>query len=413
MFDPKVIRKDFPILERRVRDDKPLVYLDSASTSQKPRKVIDAIQDVYEHHYANVHRGVYSLAEEATDLYEASRRKVAGFIGAPGERGLVFTRSTTESLNLVSYAWGRKFLKPGDEILVSELEHHSNIVPWQLTAAATGATLVKLPVTDDGFLDLDALPQLLTERTKIVCVTQMSNVLGTIIPVRKIADAAHAVGALVLVDGAQGTPHLATDVQEMDCDFFALSGHKMLGPSGSGALWARPEILEAMDPFLGGGEMIREVWFDRATYNEVPYKFEAGTPPIAPEIGLGAAVDYLTELGMDAVRAHEVELTQYALDRLAEIPDVTVHGSRNTAVRGGVISFWYSDIHPHDLGTILDTLGICIRAGHHCAQPLMRRLGVPATARASLYVYNTTDDVDALVDGLAHAKEIFSAGLPL
>ncbi|MGH2830478.1 MAG: cysteine desulfurase [Actinomycetota bacterium] len=414
MFDPNVVRKDFPIFERRVHGDKPLVYLDSAATSQKPRQVIAAVSDFYEHHNANVHRAVYELAAEATERYEAARQKVARFIGAPSEQTVIFVRSATEATNAVATGWGRKFLKPGDEILVTEMEHHSNLVPWQMVCAGTGAVLKPFPVNvDTGLLDLDALPSLLTERTKLVCVTQMSNVLGTINPIRTITDAAHAAGAKVLVDGAQGAPHIPTDVVAMGADFYALSGHKMLGPSGSGALWARAEMLEEMDPFLGGGEMIREVWFDRATYNDIPWRFEAGTPPIAPAVGLGAAVDYLTDLGMDAVRAHERDLTAYALRRLDELGDVIVHGSRNLDVRGGVISFWYSDIHPHDLGTILDTFGICIRAGHHCAQPLMRRLGVPATARASFNVYNTTEDVDALLDGIVHAKEVFGAGLPL
>ena len=416
MFDAHVIRKDFPIFERRVHGDKPLVYLDSAATSQRPRQVINTISDFYEHSNANVHRGVYELGEEATQRYEDARAKVAMFIGAPGPTGLVFVRSATEALNTVAGGWGRKFLKPGDEVLISEMEHHSNLVPWQMIAAATGATLVPLPVNiETGLLDMDALPRLLTDTVKLVCVTQMSNVLGTINPIRQIADAAHAAGALVMVDGAQGAPHIATDVTAMDADFYALSGHKMLGPTGSGALWARPELLEAMDPFLGGGEMIREVWFDKATYNDIPYKFEAGTPPIAPAVGLGAAVDYLTDLGMDAVRNHEVDLTRYALEKLDELGDVTIHGPRDLAVKGGVVSFWYSDIHPHDLGTIVDTFGVCIRAGHHCAQPLMRRLGVPATARASFNVYNTTQDVDALIEALAHAKEIFAGGggLPL
>ena len=411
MFDAHVIRKDFPIFEKRVHGDKPLVYLDSAATSQHPRQVINTIVDFYEHSNANVHRGVYALGEEATERYEGARAKVAAFVGAPGPTGLVFVRSATEALNTVAGGWGRKFLKPGDEVLISEMEHHSNLVPWQMIAAATGATLVPLPVNiETGLLDLDALPNLLTERTKLVCVTQMSNVLGTINPIRPIADAAHAAGALVMVDGAQGAPHIATDVVAMDADFYAVSGHKMLGPTGSGALWAKPEHLEAMDPFLGGGEMIREVWFDRATYNELPYKFEAGTPPIAPAVGLGAACDYLTDLGMDAVHAHEVELTRYALERLDALGDVTIHGPRDMSVKGGVVSFWYGDIHPHDLGTIVDTFGVCIRAGHHCAQPLMRRLGVPATARASFNVYNTTEDIDALIDALAHAKEIFAGG---
>ncbi len=408
MFDAKVVRKDFPILERSTTDGHPLVYLDSAATSQKPRQVIDAISQYYEQHNANVHRGVYFLAEEATDAYEGARAKVASFIGTPEPSGLVFTKSCTEAINLVAYAWGMNTLREGDEILVSEMEHHSDLIPWQLVARHTGATLVKLPVTDEGFLALDDLGTLITDRTKLVCVSQMSNVLGTINPIRRIADAAHAAGALVLVDGAQGVPHLVTNVVEMDADFLALSGHKMLGPTGSGALWARPELLDAMEPFHGGGEMIREVWFDRATYNVVPYKFEAGTPNIAPSIGLGAAVDYLNGLGMPNVREHEVEIVTYALRALAQVEGLTVHGPQDPNARGGVVSFWIDDVHPHDLATILDTDGIAIRAGHHCAQPLMRRLGVPATARASFYVYNTTEEVDALVEALGKAQERFA-----
>lgn len=408
MFDPKIVRKDFPILERRMRGDKPLVWLDNASTTQKPRSVIDTISRYYEQHNSNVHRGVYQLGEEATDLYEGARSKIAAFIGAGDPREVIFTRSATEALNLVANAWGRANLKPGDEVVVTEMEHHSDLIPWQLVCAATGARVVLWPITDDGLLDMDRCP--IGERTKIVCVAQMSNVLGTINPVAKIATMAHAVGTLLLVDGAQGVPHLPTDVGALGCDFLAFSGHKMLGPTGSGALWARASLLEAMPPFLGGGEMILEVWFDHATYNELPYKFEAGTPNIAPSIGLGAAVDYLTDLGMDEVRAHEIELVTYALDALSQIDGLTIHGPRDPELRGGVISFWMDDVHPHDLATIVDTDGIAVRAGHHCAQPLMRRLGVPATSRASFYVYNTTEDVDVLVASLAKARATMTAG---
>lgn len=414
MFDPKVVRKDFPVFERRTHGDKPFIYLDSAATSQKPRRVIDSLSDYYEHHNANVHRGVYEIAEESTAMYEGARVKVANFVKAPGGASeIVFTRSCTESVNLVANAWGRANLREGDEILVTEMDHHSNLIPWQLVAQATGAKIVALGVTDDGTLDLSQLPQVLTERTKIVAMTQMSNVLGTITPVREIADAAHAVGALVLVDGAQGAPHLATDVVAMGCDFYALSGHKMLGPTGSGALWARAELLEAMPPFMGGGEMIMEVYLDHATYNDVPYKFEAGTPPIAPAIGLGVAIDYLNDLGMDAVHAHEMEMTTYALDAMSQIEGITIYGPKDVRDRGGVVSFWLDDVHPHDYATIVDTEGVAVRAGHHCAQLLMRRLGVPATCRASFYVYNTTDDIDALVAATEKAKATFaSGGLP-
>ncbi|MBI4728488.1 MAG: cysteine desulfurase [Acidobacteria bacterium] len=408
MLDPKIVRKDFPILDRHVRGGKPLVYLDSAATSQKPSRVIEAVADFYERHNANVHRGVYLLAEEATVLYEEARAKVAGFVGAPDPRALVFTKSCTEAINMVAGGWGRKVLRPGDEIVITEMEHHSNLIPWQMVARDTGAVLVRFPVTDDGFLDIPRAP--ITERTRLVCVAQMSNVLGTINPVRELSEAAHAAGALLLCDGAQGVPHLETDVAALGCDFFAFSGHKMLGPTGSGGLWARPELLEEMDPFLGGGEMIREVWFERATWNEIPYKFEGGTPAIASSIGLGAAVDYLRDLGMGSVRAHEVGLTRRALEALSAIEGLTIHGPADPERRGGVISFWLDDVHPHDLATILDADGLAIRAGHHCAQPLMRRLGVPATARASFYVYNTLEDVEALAVALQSARERFSSG---
>ena len=409
MFDPKVVRKDFPILDRRVHGDKPLVWLDNASTTQKPRRVIDALVDFYEQHNSNVHRGVYALAEEATELYEGARAKLAAFVGAAGKQEIVFTRSATESLNLVANAWGRANLKPGDRVVVTEMEHHSNLIPWQLVTQATGAQIVPWPITDEGLLDFEAMPRVL-EGAKIVCVSQMSNVLGTINPIRKIADAAHAAGALVLVDGAQGVPHLVTNVTEMDADFLAFSGHKMLGPTGSGGLWARAELLDAMPPFLGGGEMILEVWIDHATYNEIPYKFEAGTPNIAQSIGLGTAVDYLNELGMEDVHRHEVELVTYALGELRKIDGLRVFGPADPAKRGGVVSFWMDDLHPHDLATIVDTEGVAIRAGHHCAQPLMRVLGVPATSRASFYIYNTNEDVDALVAALGKARETFARG---
>jgi cysteine desulfurase/selenocysteine lyase len=409
MFDPKVVRKDFPVLDRRVHGDKPLVWLDNASTSQKPRRVIDAVVDFYEHHNSNVHRGVYQLGEEATEMYEGARAKMAAFLGAADKREIVFTRSATESLNLVANAWGRANLKAGDAIVVTEMEHHSNVIPWQLIAQEKGAHIVPWPITDEGFLDMDAMPRVL-DGAKIVCVTQMSNVLGTINPIRQIADAAHAAGALVLVDGAQGVPHLVTNVQEMGCDFLAFSGHKMLGPTGSGGLWARAELLEAMPPFLGGGEMILEVWIDHATYNEIPYKFEAGTPNIAQSIGLGAAVDYLSDLGMEDVHRHEIDIVTYAMAELNKIDGLRIFGPTDPQKRGGVVSFWMDDLHPHDLATIVDTEGVALRAGHHCAQPLMRVLGVPATSRVSFYVYNTNEDVDALVAALGKARETFAKG---
>ncbi|MGH2529359.1 MAG: cysteine desulfurase [Actinomycetota bacterium] len=404
-LDVARIREDFPILARTV-GDKPMVFLDSAATSQKPRQVIEAESDFYERHNANVHRGIYMLSEEATELYEGARAKIARFIGASDPATIVFTRGTTESINLVAHAWGRKFLKEGDEILLTDLEHHSNIVPWQLAARDTGAVLKYIPLTDDGLLDLSELGSLLTERTRILSVSGMSNSLGTLPPVRQLAEAAHAVGAVVCVDGAQRVPHVPVEVSELDCDFLSISGHKMLGPTASGGLYARRELLEVMDPFLGGGHMIEEVFHDYSTWNEVPYKFEAGTMNIAQEVGLGAAVDYLEALGMDAVRAHEEEITAYAIDRLLDA-GATVFGPKDVSVRGGAVSFWYKDVHPHDLATILNEEGVAVRAGHHCNQLVMRRLGVPATTRASFYVYNTNQEVDVLIAALARAEEVF------
>ncbi len=404
-LDVARIRRDFPILSRTV-GDRPLVYLDSAATAQKPRCVIDCEREFYERHNANVHRGIYALSEEATQLFEEARAKLAGFLGAPSPDTIVFTRGTTESINLVAHGWGRKFLREGDEVLLTDMEHHSNVVPWQLCAGVTGARLRYIPLTDDGLLDLSELGSLLTERTKLLAVTGMSNALGTMPPLRQLVEAAHAVGALVLVDGAQLVPHHPVDVTELGCDFLAFSGHKMLGPTASGGLYGRRALLEAMDPFLGGGEMILEVHHDHATWKEVPYKFEAGTMNIAQEVALGAAVDYLEGVGMEAVRAHEEELTAYALDRLIDA-GATIIGPKDVSVRGGEISFWYKDIHPHDLATVLNEEGVAIRAGHHCAQLVMRRFGIPATARASLYLYNTKEEVDALVAALARAEEVF------
>jgi cysteine desulfurase/selenocysteine lyase len=404
-LDVARIRADFPILERRV-GDKPLVYLDSAATSQKPRQVLDAEREYYEQHNANAHRGLYQLAEESTELYEGARAKIAAFLGAPDASTIVFNRGTTESINLVAYGWGRKFLRQGDRVLLTEMEHHSDLVPWQLCARDTGIELGFIPLTDDGLLDLSQLGSLITERTKLVCVSGMSNALGTINPIGQLADAAHAVGALILVDGAQLVPHAVTNVQDVDVDFLAFSGHKMLGPTASGGLYAKREHLEAMDPMFGGGEMIREVYKDHSTWNEVPFKFEAGTMNIAQEVALGAAVDYLQALGMEHVRAHEEEITAYALDKLLEA-GATVFGPKDPSIRGGAISFWYRDVHPHDLATILNEEGIAIRAWHHCAQLVMRRYDVPATARASFYVYNTNDEVDALVLALAKAQDVF------
>ena len=405
-FDVQAVRSDFPILSRMV-GEKPLVYLDSAATSQRPNQVIDAEADFYRLHNANAHRGLYMLGEEATELFEGARSKLASFVGASIPESIVFTRGTTESINLIAYGWARKFLKPGDEVLITEMEHHSNIVPWQMATQATGATLRYIPLTDDGLLDLSDLDSLLTERTKLLCVTGMSNALGTITPLGLLIQAAHAVGALVAVDGAQMVPHLAVDVEALDADFLAISGHKMLGPTASGGLYAKPELLEAMDPMFGGGEMIREVFHDHSTWNTVPYKFEAGTMQIAQQVGLGAAIDYLNAVGMDAVRAHELDITAYALDRL-QASGARIFGPLGAEARGGAVSFWFKEVHPHDLATILNEEGVAIRAGHHCAQLVMRRYGVPATARASFYIYNTKEEVDALVDALARADSIFT-----
>jgi cysteine desulfurase/selenocysteine lyase len=406
VIDVEVVRKDFPILET-LPHGKRLVYLDSAATSQRPRQVIDRMVHFYEAENANVHRGVYELGEKATAAYEGAREAAARYIGARSPRSIVFTRGTTESINLVRYSWGRENLHEGDEILVTEMEHHSNLVPWQLLAQESGAVLRHLPIDDEGKLRLDLLEEFITDRTKLVAVTLMSNVLGTINPVRQIADAAHSVGARVLVDAAQAAPHVVFDVNELDCDFLGYSSHKMLGPTGAGVLFGREDLLEEMPPFLGGGEMIREVWADRATWNEIPYKFEAGTMNIAQAVGMGAAIEYLEALGRDSIRAHEKELTRYALSKLAET-GATLYGPNDVEERGGVVSFNLEEVHPHDMATIVDQEGVCIRAGHHCAQPLMRKLGVPATARASFYVYNSTDDVDVLVDALEKSKGWFA-----
>jgi cysteine desulfurase/selenocysteine lyase len=405
-LDVARVKKDFPILDRQVHGHR-LVYLDSASSAQKPTAVIDAMSHYYETTHANVHRGVYAIAEEATALFESARARLARFIG--GQRSeVVFTKNVTEAINLVAYSWGRANLEAGDVVVLTEMEHHANLVPWLALKAERGIELRYLGVTDDGLLDLTDLDQKL-DGAKLLGVTAVSNVLGTINPIPQLAAAAHAAGALILVDGAQQVPQMPTDVAAMDVDFFGLTGHKMLGPTGIGALWARAELLEAMPPFLGGGEMIRDVRLDGFTTNDVPWKFEAGTPPIAEAVGLGAAVDYLAAIGMDEVRAHEQALTGYALRALQERhPDLVIHGPLDPAVRGGVISFCYGDVHPHDLSQVLDEAGVCVRAGHHCAKPLMRRLGVGATARASVSIYNDQADVDALVEALSTADRLFS-----
>lgn len=400
------VRDDFPLLQRQI-DGRRLVYLDSAATSQKPRAVLDALLRYYEQFNANVHRGIYRIAEEATAAYEASRATVAAFLGAARPEEVVFTRGTTEALNLVAASWGRTRVGPGDEIVLTEMEHHSNIVPWQLVAAERGARLRYVPVTDEGRLDLEAFERLLSPRTRIVAVTHQSNVLGTVNPIPRIAERAHAAGAVVVVDAAQSVPHQPVDVRALGADFLAFSGHKMLGPTGTGGLWARYELLEAMPPYHGGGEMIAVVEPDRSTYKAPPHKFEAGTPNIADSIALGAAVDYLRGVGLEAVAAHERALTAYALERLREVPGLRVLGPPDLRDRGGAISFTMDVAHPHDIAQVLDGEGIAVRAGHHCAQLLHRRFGVAASARASLHLYNTTDDIDALVAGLHVVRRVF------
>ncbi len=400
-------RADFPILAREI-NGKPLVFLDSAASAQKPEAVLVAMETFARTHYANIHRGAYTLSEEATAAYERARKKVARFINARHAREVIYTRNTTESINLVARTWADANLRAGDVILLTELEHHSNIVPWQLAAARTGARLVYAPITDEGTLDLAAFERLLqAERPKLVALTQMSNVLGTLPPVAAIIEWAHAVGALVLLDGAQSVPHTPVDVRALGCDFLAFSGHKLLGPTGIGVLWGRQELLEAMPPFMGGGDMIREVHHDFSTWNDLPWKFEAGTPAIIEAVGLGAAVDYLSALGMERVRAHEQALTTYALERLAGVRDLTIYGPP-AEQRGGVVSFTLGDIHAHDLATLLDREGIAVRAGHHCAQPLMERFNLVATARASFYVYTTSAEIDALAEALDHARGVFA-----
>ena len=407
-IDVASIRKKFPILDQQV-NGKRLVYVDSAASSQKPSSVIDAMTRYYETTHANVHRGVYGIAEEATRLYEQARTKVARFIGAPSPNGVVFTKNVTEAINLVAHAWGRANLREGDAVLLSEMEHHANIVPWLMLKEERGIELRYLPVADDYSLDLTDLDRLV-DGVKLVSVTAMSNVLGTLTPIERLAEAAHAAGALLLVDGAQYVPHLPTDVQALGADFFGFTGHKMLGPTGIGVLWAREELLEAMPAFLGGGEMIRDVRLDSWTPNDIPWKFEAGTPPIAEAVGLAAAVDELNAIGPAAIRNHEVSLTAYALRTLTERfgDELTIHGPSEPADRGGVLSLQLGDIHAHDVSQVLDQHGVCVRAGHHCAKPLMRRLGLTATARASFYVYNDTDDVDALADALEATRDFFA-----
>jgi cysteine desulfurase/selenocysteine lyase len=405
-FEPAHIRKDFPILTRSVHG-KPLVYLDSAASSQRPQRVLDAMTDYYQRHHANVHRGAHTLSVEATELYEAARKRVAGFINAPSEASLVFTRNATEALNLIANAWGGKNLAPGDEIVLSEAEHHANLVPWHLIAERTGALIKAIPLREDHRLDIDELGALLSKRTKLVSIGHVSNVLGVINPIREIAAAAHGAGAVMVVDGCQAAPHMPVDVQALDADFYCFSGHKMCGPTGAGALWAKEEVLRAMPPFMGGGEMIRRVYLDKSTYADIPMRFEAGTPNIAEAIGLGAAVDYLSEIGMEAVFAHDRELLLYALEKLKGLDDIELYGPEGDD-RGGIVAFNLRGIHPHDVATALDGEGVAVRAGHHCAQPLMRALGVQSTVRASFYLYTTREEIDAFVEALVKTRDFFA-----
>jgi cysteine desulfurase/selenocysteine lyase len=410
-LDTEKIRKDFPVLERLVHGDKPLVYLDNAATSQKPRQVLDALTSYYAEHNANVHRGIHVLAEEATALYEGARDKVAMFVNAADRAEIVFTKNATESLNLAAnvIAWSAqpRGLRAGDEVVITEMEHHSNIVPWQLVCERSGATLTWFGITDEGRLDLSDIDRVITERTKVVSFVLVSNILGTVNPAEAIIRRAREVGALVVVDASQAAPHLPLDMQALGADLVAFTGHKMCGPTGIGVLWGRKELLEELPPFLGGGEMIEMVTMAASTYAAVPHKFEAGTPPIAQAVGLGAAVDYLSAIGMDRVAAHEHAITSYALERLQAVEGLRVIGPKTADDRGAAISFALGDLHPHDVGQVLDDLGIAVRVGHHCARPVCLRFAVPATTRASFYLYSTPAEVDALVDGLEHVRRFF------
>jgi cysteine desulfurase/selenocysteine lyase len=403
-YDVSLIRKDFPILEREVRPGVPLVYLDSAATSQKPLRVLDAMRDYNERHNANVHRGIHTLAEEATALYEEARTKVADFINAPDRREVVFTKNSSEALNLLAHVLP---FGPGDEVVITEMEHHSNIVPWQLACQRTGATLKWIGLTDDGRLDYADLDRVITDKTKVVAFVHQSNLLGTVNDVAAVTARARAVGAKVVVDGSQSVPHLPVDVATLGVDAVAFTGHKMCGPTGIGVLWARLELLEELPPFLGGGEMIDVVTMEGSTWAPPPHKYEAGTPPIAQAVGLGAAVDYLSELGMPAIHEHEVALTSYLLDGLSAVPGLRVVGPTTTDSRGGAVSFVLDGIHPHDVGQLLDESGVAVRVGHHCARPACLRYGIPATSRASLHLYSDSNDVDALIAGLEKVRSVF------
>ncbi len=411
MLDVSKIRQDFPVLAKTVYDDRPLVWLDSAATSQKPRQVIQALVDYYEGYNANVHRGVHALSMESTERYEEARQKVADFIGAESSDCLIWTRNTTEGINLVANSWAEDNIKAGDEIVVTAMEHHSNLVPWQQIARRKSASLRILPLAADHTLDMGAVDTIIGARTKLLAIAHESNAIGTINPVKQLAEKARAVGAAVLIDGAQSVPHMPVDVQDIDCDFLAFSGHKMLGPTGIGGLYVKRETLESMSPFLTGGEMVLAVSYEDASWNDLPMRFEAGTPNIADAIALGAAVDYLQAIGMDKVREHEVSLTKYALNTFKELEeDLDVYGPKDAENRGGIVSFHHPDVHPHDLGTVLDRRGIAIRTGHHCAMPMVQSLGVPATARASMYLYNTEEEIDMLVDALKEALRYFGNG---
>ena len=400
------LRNDFPIFKKKI-NGKELVYLDNASTTQKPYSVIDSITDFYTNYNSNIHRAVYQLAEEATELYEQSREKIANFINVRPEE-IVFTRNTTESINLIAHSWARSNLKKDDGIVITELEHHSNIVPWQILCQEIGTRLEYVGIDENGFLDLEHMIELISsKKVKLVSLSHMSNVLGTIVPIERIIKVAHEHGIPVIVDGAQSVPHMPVNVKNMDCDFLVFSAHKMLGPTGVGVLYAKKEILEKMRPFMGGGDMIKEVFKFHTNYNEIPYKFEAGTPNIADVVGFGAAIDYLEKIGMENIRRHEISLTEYALESILSLKYVTVYGPRDPKYRGGVISFNIADIHPHDLATIMNDHGIAIRSGHHCAQVLMQRLDVPATSRASFYIYNTKEEIDKFINAIKEAGRIF------
>lgn len=406
-FDPVTIRREFPTLEQSV-NGRPLVYLDNAATSQKPRVVLDALRAYYENDNSNVHRGIHELSRRATVAYEESRAKVAGWVGAAEPSEIIWTRGTTEAINLVSTAWGLDNVGEGDEILISVLEHHSNIIPWQLLARRTGAVIKYIELDEQGRWILDELPRLLTDRTKVVAISHVSNALGTVNPVKRVAAAAHEVGALVLVDGAQGAVHMKVDVQELGVDCYAFSGHKMCGPTGIGALWARRDLLDSMEPYQGGGEMIHFVGRDESSWATVPHKFEAGTPNIAGAIGMGAAIDFLSGVGMDAIAKHEHELLGYALERMSAVDGIRIYGPQSPDEHSALISFTLGDAHPHDISTILDSEGIAVRAGHHCAQLAMQHFGISATARASIYLYNTESDIDRLIEGLEQVQGIVS-----